>query len=126
MLFLLTFAELSIGFLILRIPYAILLGLAITLFDILPVLGTGGFLLPWAAILFLIKNTPLAVGILVLYLIITVVRNIMEPRLVGKQIGLHPLATLMAMFLGLKLVGIVGMFLFPIGLTVILGCKRKC
>lgn len=125
LLFLLTFTELSVGFLILRIPYAILLGLAIALFDILPVLGTGGVLIPWAVILFLMKNTPLAVGILVLYLIITVVRNIMEPRLVGKQIGLHPLATLMAMFLGLKLVGIVGMFLFPVGLTVIFGYKRN-
>lgn len=125
LLFALTFVELSIGFLILRIPYAILLGLAIAVFDILPVLGTGGILLPWAAVLFLMKNTPLAVGILVLYLIITVVRNIMEPRLVGKQIGLHPLVTLMSMFLGLKLVGLAGMVLFPVGLTVLLGFKRN-
>lgn len=125
LLFTLTFVELSAGFLILRIPYAILLGLAIAVFDILPVLGTGGVLLPWAVVLFLMKNTPLAVGILVLYLIITVVRNVMEPRLVGKQIGLHPLVTLMSMFLGLKLVGIAGMVLFPVGLTIILGFKRN-
>lgn len=64
-------------------------------------------------------------GLLVLYLIITVVRNIMEPKLVGKQIGLHPLVTLMTMFLGLRLVGIAGMVLFPVGLTVILGFKRN-
>ena len=84
----LIFAELSIGFMILRILYAILLGLATALFDNPPVLGTGGVLLPWVAILFLMKNSPLAEGVLVLYLIITVVRNIMKPRLVGKQIGL--------------------------------------
>lgn len=70
------------------------------------------------------KNTFLAVGILVLYIIITVIRNIVEPKLVGKQIGLHPLATLMAMFLGLKLIGIAGMVLFPVALTIVLGLKK--
>lgn len=124
LLFLLTFIELSIGFFILKIPYAGWLGLAIAIFDILPVLGTGGILLPWAVFLFLMKNTFLAVGILVLYLIITVIRNIVEPKLVGKQIGLHPLATLMAMFLGLKLIGIAGMVLFPVALTIVLGLKK--
>ncbi|MBO5486293.1 MAG: sporulation integral membrane protein YtvI [Eubacterium sp.] len=124
-LFLLTFAELSIGFMILKVPYPILLGLAIAVFDILPVLGTGGILLPWAVILFFMKNTPLAVGILVLYLIITVIRNIVEPKLVGKQIGLHPLATLMAMFLGLKLTGIVGMIIFPVALAVAMGVVKN-
>lgn len=104
LLFLLTFIELSIGFFILKIPYAGWLGLAIAIFDILPVLGIG--------------------GILVLYLIITAIRNIVEPKLVGKQIGLHPLATLMAMFLGLKLIGIAGMVLFPVALTIVLGLKK--
>lgn len=124
LLFLLTFVELSIGFLFLKIPYAGWLGLAIAIFDILPVLGTGGILLPWAFFLFLMKNTFLAVGILVLYLVITVIRNIVEPKLVGKQIGLHPLATLIAMFLGLKLIGIAGMILFPVALAIVLGLKK--
>lgn len=123
-LFLLTFIELSIGFYILKIPYAGWLGLVIAIFDILPVLGTGGILLPWAVILFLMKNTFLAVRILVLYLVITGIRNIVEPKLVGKQIGLHPLATLIAMFSGLKLIGIAGMILFPVALAIVLGLKK--
>ena len=74
------------------------LALCIAVFDILPVLGTGGVLLPWAAILFIMKEHGLAVGILILYLVILVVRNMVEPRIVGKQIGLHPLATLVERF----------------------------
>lgn len=124
-LFSLTFAELSIGFLILDIPYAVILGLVIAVFDILPVLGTGGILLPWAAVLVVIKHGYLAVGILVLYLVITVIRNILEPKIVGKQIGLHPLATLIAMFLGLKLVGVVGMVAFPVALAVFINMERN-
>lgn len=100
------------------------MALAIAVFDILPVLGTGGILLPWAVILLLLGDKMLAAGILVLYLVITVVRNIAEPRLVGKQIGLHPLATLIAMFLGLKILGIAGMVLFPMLLAVLVNIEH--
>ncbi|MCI5648434.1 MAG: sporulation integral membrane protein YtvI [Fusicatenibacter sp.] len=124
LLFLITFLELTLGFLILRIPYAALIGLMIAAFDILPVLGTGGILIPWAIFLLMTKETSLAIGILVLYLIITVIRNILEPHLVGRQIGLHPLATLLAMYLGLKAAGIVGIIAFPVGLTVLLSLKQ--
>ena len=93
LLFLLTYIELSIGFTILRIPYAPLIGLLIAIFDILPILGVGGILLPWAVILFVMKEIPLGVGMLILYLVIAFIRNTAEPKLVGKQIGLHPLAT---------------------------------
>lgn len=124
-LFSLTFVELSIGLLILRIPYAVAIALAIAVFDILPVLGTGGILLPWAVILLIIGNTPLAIGILVLYIIITVVRNTLEPRIVGSQIGLHPLATLIAMFLGLKLLGLLGLILFPMCLAILMNMQKN-
>lgn len=125
LLFLLTFFELSVGLSILGIPYPILIGLGIAVFDILPVLGTGGILIPWAVILFILKNTGLAVGILVLYLFISVVRNMLEPKLVGKQIGLHPLATLIAMFVGLQIFGVAGMIAFPLGLTLLVEIKLK-
>jgi predicted PurR-regulated permease PerM len=59
------------------------------------------------------------IGILLLYLVITVVRSILEPRSIGQRIGLHPLVTLMAMYLGLKLLGLPGMFLFPLVLILI-------
>ncbi len=120
LIFLMTFAELSIGFLILRVPYAVIVGLIVAILDIMPVLGTGLILLPWAVIAAVLGNIPYALGMLILYIIITVIRNIVEPRLVGQQIGLHPLATLISMFLGLQLVGIWGMFLFPVALSIIL------
>lgn len=124
-LFLLTFAELCAGMFLLGMPYPALLALGIAVFDILPVLGTGGVLLPWAAILFIIEEHGLAIGILVLYLVILVVRNMVEPRIVGRQIGLHPLATLAALFLGLKLFGLVGLVAFPVALTVLVNFSRE-
>ena len=118
LLFLLTFVELGIGFLILRVDHAILLATLISIFDLMPILGTGGILLPWALISLLFGDWFRAIGMLVLYLIITGIRQTLEPQIVGKQIGLHPLATLAAMLLGLKLFGIVGMFGVPVLLAV--------
>lgn len=124
-LFLLTFVELLVGFLVLRIPYAAVLAVAIAIFDILPVLGTGGILLPWAVVLLIMGNTSLAVGLLVLYVMITAIRNTVEPKIVGKQIGLHPLATLVFMFIGLKVLGIIGMILFPVGLSIFVNLEKN-
>lgn len=124
LLFLLTFVELTIGFLILKIPNAAVLAIAIAVFDLMPVLGTGGVLLPWALMMLIMENYVMAIGILVLYLIITGIRNTLEPKIVGKQIGLHPLATLAAMLLGLRLFGLVGMFALPIALTVANAMRR--
>lgn len=125
LLFLVTFIELLIGFLILRIPYAAAVAVAIAIFDILPVLGTGGILLPWAAVLVFMGNAPLAVGVLILYIFVTVIRNTIEPRIVGKQIGLHPLAALIFTFIGLRIIGLAGMVVFPITLSVIVNLEKK-
>lgn len=125
LLFLLTYVELTIGFTIMKIPYAPLIGILIAVFDILPVLGVGGILLPWVVILLIMKNIPLAIGMLVLYLVISFVRNTAEPKLVGGQIGLHPLATLIFMYLGLRFLGFLGMFLFPVTVAVLVGMNRE-
>lgn len=125
LLMLLTFTELLIGFLILRIPYPGWLALGIAIFDILPVLGTGGILLPWSAILFFLGNFTLGAGILILYIMITVIRNILEPKIVGKQMGLHPLATLMSIYIGLKLFGLTGLVLFPTTLSILTAMDRE-
>lgn len=124
LLFLLTFSELTIGFTILRIPYSPLIALLVAIFDILPILGVGGVLLPWAGVLLIMENIPLAIGMLVLYLIIIFIRNTLEPKLVGQQIGLHPLATLIFMYLGLRFLGLLGMFLFPVTLAVIVSIRN--
>ena len=124
-LFFLTFGELLIGLLILRIPYAPAIAFGIALFDLMPILGTGGILLPWTVILLVLGNYPLAIGILLLYILITAVRNAVEPRIIGDQIGLHPLATLVAMMLGLGLFGIIGMMLFPVGLVALTNMRKS-
>ncbi len=125
LLFFITFIELTIGLLVMRIPYAILIALGIAVFDILPVLGTGGILLPWSVILLLMQEVPRAAGILILYLVITVIRNILEPKLVGRQIGLHPIATLLAMFVGLRIFGFVGMIGLPVGLAITVNFRKS-
>lgn len=125
LIFLMTFLELTVGLLILQIPYAVVIALAIAVFDLMPVLGTGGILLPWAVILLFMRNYPLAIGIFLLYVVITVVRNAVEPRIVGNQIGLHPLATLVAMILGLRLIGLVGMLAFPIALVAATNLRKS-
>ncbi|MDF2888282.1 MAG: sporulation integral rane protein YtvI [Lacrimispora sp.] len=109
-----TFVELSIGLTIIRVSNAILIALAISAFDILPVLGTGGIMLPWMIIMAIQGNGPRAFGLLIVYLVITVIRNILEPKIVGSQIGLHPIVTLVSMFVGAQLLGIMGMISFPI------------
>lgn len=125
LVFLMTFAELSLGFAILRLPYPALLGIVVAVVDILPVLGTGLVLLPWALICAIIGNYFLGIGLLVLYIVITVVRNIVEPKLVGNQIGLHPLATLISMFVGLQLFGLIGLLAFPITLSILVQFKDE-
>ena len=109
-----TFVELSVGLTLIGVNRAILVALLIAIFDILPVLGTGGIMIPWVILSALGGDLPHAFALLVLYVIITVIRNIIEPRIVGAQIGLHPVLTLMSMFVGNHLFGIVGLFGLPI------------
>lgn len=109
-----TFLELSLGLSALRVEGAIALAALIAVMDILPVLGTGLVLLPWSIVALVQGNTILAIGLVVLYLIITVVRNIVEPKLVGKQIGLHPLIILICMYVGVKVFGFIGLFILPV------------
>ena len=114
-----TFLEISVGLTVLRVPNAILIALCIAVFDILPVLGTGGIMIPWGIISLIMGKWVLGLGLLALYLIITVIRNIIEPKIVGHQVGLHPVVTLFSMLAGLQLFGIIGLFGFPITLSLL-------
>lgn len=116
-IFTMTFVELWIGLFILKIPYAGVVALIIAILDILPVLGTGGVLIPWSIIGFFMGNYMLGIGMAVLYIAITVIRNIVEPKIIGKQMGLHPVLTLASMLVGLHLFGVIGLFGMPIGLS---------
>lgn len=109
-----TFIELSIGLSILKVENAISIALIIACVDILPVLGTGGIVIPWIFIELFMGNIALGIGLTILYVVITVIRNILEPKIVGGQIGLHPLIMLICMFVGVKLFGFLGLFALPI------------
>lgn len=119
-----TFLELSLGLTLFGVENSFLIALCIAVFDILPVLGTGGIMIPWAVISAILGDYPMALKLTILYLVITVVRNIIEPKIVGSQIGLHPVVTLVSMFAGVQLFGVVGLFGFPIGLSLLLYLNR--
>ena len=114
-----TFVELSIGLSIIGIRYAVLVSALISIFDILPVLGTGGIMIPWVLVSLLQGKIGTALGLLIVYVAITVIRNIIEPKIVGGQLGLHPVVTLCSMFVGVQLLGAIGLFGFPIGLSLL-------
>ncbi len=114
LLFLITFAELFLGFVLLKEPYAFLLAILTALVDSLPILGTGTVLVPMALYRFFIGDRGAAIGLCILYLVVTAVRQILEPRLLGAGTGIHPLFMLISMYLGLRLFGIFGMILLPV------------
>lgn len=114
-----TFLELSFGFWIMGVPTPIFFGGLIAIVDIMPILGTGSILVPWSIIAFIMGNTKFGIGMLVLYILITVVRQIIEPKIVGQQIGLHPIITLILMYVGVNLMGLLGLLLLPILATIL-------
>ena len=117
LIMIMSFGELSIGFLLLGVPYAVGVALLVAVIDIMPVLGTGLVLIPWAIIAAVLGSYKMAIGVAILYVVMLAVRNVVEPKLVGQQMGLHPLVTLIAMFMGLQLFGLAGLFGFPIALS---------
>lgn len=113
LLFIITFIELYLSFLFLRIEHAFLLALIASILDILPAVGVGIVLLPWSAALFIGGNTARAIAILVICLAVTLIRQVLEPHIIGKQFGIHPLASLIALYVGLRLMGVLGILLSP-------------
>lgn len=109
-----TFCILTAGFLLLRISHPILWAAATCLVDILPVLGTGTVLIPWSVVCFLQGDSLRGVGLLAIYAVVSLLRSVLEPRLVGKQLGLDPLVTLLAIYAGYRLWGLGGMLLAPV------------
>lgn len=116
-LLLLTFLLLLVGFFILGVDYAFLLALLIAMADLLPVIGVGTVIIPWSVIALLQRNFYHGFGLLILYLAVELIRQIAEPRLVGKSLGQHPLLTLFATYVGFRVLGIFGMVLAPIFAT---------
>lgn len=113
LLMLMTFVEMFIGFSVLRVPYSFVLALLVAVVDLLPLFGTGTVLIPWAVGALLLGQYFLGSGLLILYGVSLLVRQVAEPRLVGASLGLHPLVSFAAMFAGFRLFGIAGLFLGP-------------
>ena len=110
----LTLGELFVGFSILGVSYPLLIAFLVAIVDILPVLGVGTVLIPWALIeLIFSKDLYMGIGLIIIYVIVTVIRQITEPKVVAGSLGLHPLATIISMYVGFKIIGIFGMIAGP-------------
>ena len=120
LIMLVTFSEMLIGLSLLKLlgifdsSYIVIISVATAVVDIIPVLGTGTVLIPWAVISLILGNYPMAIGLGILYGVITVIRQVVEPKLVAGQLGLPPFVTISAIYIGLKTMGVLGMFIAPV------------
>ncbi len=114
----------SVGLWLLNIPFAFSAGVLAGLLDIMPVVGPGLLFLPWAVLAIILGNTYMGIGVLGVYLVTSFVRNVLEPKVLGGSIGLHPLVSLMALYIGLKVAGLWGMILLPVSLAIIVTLFR--
>ena len=125
LIILITFFEVTIGLNILswlnifHSEYILFIAFITAIVDVMPVLGTGTIIIPWALYSFITSDTPLGIGLLVLYAFITVARQFIEPKLVAGQLGLPPFVTILGMYVGLKLFGMIGIFIVPFVLIII-------
>jgi sporulation integral membrane protein YtvI len=113
------------GLLILRSPYALILGLLLAFLDFLPFFGTGFVLIPWAAFSLATAEYGRAIGLVIIYGTVFVMRQILEPKVLSEQIGVYPLVTLMAIFIGYRLFGFVGIFVGPALVMMFIAMEKK-
>ncbi len=118
-LMLITFTVMLVGLVILRRPYALLLAFIIAALDCLPVIGVGTILLPWSLYELVFGETYVGVGLIVLFVLYEIVRQFAEPRIVGKNLGIHPIITLVLIYVGYSLFGIVGLLLVPVATVLV-------
>ncbi|WP_250278160.1 sporulation integral membrane protein YtvI [[Clostridium] colinum] len=114
-----------IGLLILRAPYALFIAVIIGIIDALPVFGSGFILWPWALYNVIVSNYGMSIGLIVIYVVILVTRQFVEPKILGKQIGLHPLATLISIYIGLQIFGVFGFIIGPIIMVIIKALQNE-
>lgn len=120
-----TFCELSLGLFLLSLMgiydggYIFVIAILTAIIDIVPVLGTGTVLIPWAAISLLNANYSMAIGLIVMYACITVIRQIIEPKLVAAQLGIPAFLTIVSMFIGSQIFGVIGIFILPITIVML-------
>jgi sporulation integral membrane protein YtvI len=113
-----------LGLTIIGLNYALTLALVIAVVDLLPYLGVGAVLVPWSIYLLITGNFSVGAGIAILYIIIIIVRQMLEPKLVATNIGLDPLLTLIALFVGLQAIGILGLLVGPVVAVILVALYR--
>lgn len=121
LLFFLTFGEVNLGLALIGFKDAFLLSLIVAFVDFLPVFGTGTVLVPWAIARLILGDVKTAIFLAVLYAVVSIVRQFIEPKLVGEGIGLHPAVSLMAMYAGLRFFGFFGLVFAPVAVAVVKG-----
>lgn len=126
-----TFSEVAIGLNLMQLfgiykgSHIIAISVITALVDIVPVLGTGTVVIPWAIYSFIMGDVPFAAGLVVLYVLITIIRQVMEPRLVAMNVGVHPILTLSGMYVGAQLFGVIGLFAVPITLVLLKALNQE-
>lgn len=113
-----------IGLLVLRVKYAITIALIVGIVDLMPYLGTGLVFIPWIIYEIVMGNYGFALGLGILYTVVVVQRQVMEPKILSSNIGLTPLSTLIALFVGFKLIGFLGLIVGPVTLVLITTLHR--
>ena len=124
-LMLLTFGVMLVGLLLLGRREVLILALVIAVLDVLPAIGVGVVLLPWSLYCFIVRDVGLGVGLLVLYLVHTVIRQLAEPKILGKSLGVHPTVTLLLLYAGYSLFGVLGILLVPVFTVLIEALIKK-
>lgn len=120
----LTASSVYVGLIILDVKYALTIAILAALLDLLPYIGTGVIFIPWIGYSFITANYSMTIQLSVLYMAIIIVRQIVEPKLLSASIGLNPLATLLMMFVGLNLWGVMGLFISPFLLIIWNSCHQ--
>lgn len=121
----LTFAISTIGLMIFGVDNAIIFALGIGFVDVLPMFGPASFYLPWIISLVVGGQVPLAIKLFFLYLTTTLTRQLLEPKILGSHIGIHPLLTLLGLYLGVKLLGVPGIILGPFTMVIIVASYKR-
>lgn len=114
LILLITYFIIFIGLSLLRVEHSPIIALLIAFLDILPVIGVGTVLVPWSVISLALGNKFLGIGLLLLFIVNAVLRQLIEPKILGKSLNLHPLVTLGAVYLGYAIFGFMGLFILPL------------
>lgn len=116
---LITFIILGIGLTIINIPHSILISVGVSILDTLPIIGSGIVMIPWSIISFIVGNKEMGTSLAIIYVVLVIVRQIIEPRIMGNQMGVRPLYTFAATILGSMVLGPVGVIIGPLIVVII-------